>query len=201
MIMIHKFIICLFVLQNLNWTEERSPSTKAAKRRKSASKPVEETQPRVFAPGQDLRLLTKAAKEGGIVHTIQPLFVPEVIARCGMRWWNAQFNPHITNVLREQVVKNNLGFFGESYDKLREVRPASELEVIRVLRTSHQHTSKAHHLRMSMLAQKLFRDTVDPAVNYVKSKVFGIENGAPILGADHPLMKELMDQASGRVLM
>jgi hypothetical protein len=81
------------------------------------------------------------------------------------------------------------------------VRPASELDVLRVLRTSHQHTSKEHHYRMNMLALKLFRDTVDPAVNYVKSKEFGIKDGKPILGTDHPLMKELMAQTSGRVLM
>jgi hypothetical protein len=76
-----------------------------------------------------------------------------------MRWWNAQFNPQITNVLRELVVKHNLGCFGEAYDKFREVRPASELDVLRVLRTSH--TSKEHHYRMSMLAGalKMFRDT------------------------------------------
>jgi hypothetical protein len=149
MIMIHKFIICLFVLQNLNWTEERSPSTKAAKRRKSASKPVEETQPRVFAPGQDLRLLTKAAKEGGIVHTIQPLFVPEVIARCGMRWWNAHCNSQVTNVLREVVVKNNLGQFGSSYDTLREAKGR-----VRQLEDHHndvqqKHSAKRHHQKVS----------------------------------------------------
>ena len=135
---------------------------RAAKRRKSASKPVEDSQPRVLAPGQDLKLLTRAAKDGGIVHAIQPMFVPEIIARCGMRWWNARFNPQITNVLREQVVKHNLGCFGKSYDKLREVRPASELDVLRVLRTSRQNTSKEHRYRMSMLAGALkwFRGTV-----------------------------------------
>jgi hypothetical protein len=203
---VHNHLTCLFALQSSTRDGEGSPSSKAAllraaKRRKSASKPVEDSQPRVLAPGQDLKLLTRAAKDGGIVHAIQPMFVPEIIARCGMRWWNAQFNPQITNVLRELVVKYNLGCFGEVYDKLREVRPASELDVLRVLRTSHQHTSKEHHYRMNMLALKLFRDTVDPAVNYVKSKVFGIEDGKPILGADHPLMKELMAQTSGRVLM
>jgi hypothetical protein len=95
-------MICLFALQSS--TGEGSPSSKAAllraaKRSKSASKPVEDSQFRVLAPGQDLslKLLTRAAKYGGIVHAIQPIFVPEIIARCGMRWWKAQFNPQITN--------------------------------------------------------------------------------------------------------
>ena len=126
------------------------------------------------------------------MYEIQPLLVPQIVARCGMRWWNAQFNKDIANVLREIVVQNNLGRFAEVYDKLREAKPASEFSVLRVLRTSHQHTAKEHHFRMATLVAKLFRHTTDPAVNYVKSKVFAIENGAPILGNDHPLVKELM---------
>jgi hypothetical protein len=72
-----------------------------------------------------------------------------------------------------------------------------------VLQTSHQQpgTSREHLYCMSMLALKLFRDTADPAVNHVKSEVFGIENSAPILGANHPLMEELMAQDSVRILI
>ena len=108
-----------------------------------------------------------------------------------MRWWNAHCNSQVTNVLREVVVKNNLGQFGSSYDTLREAKPASELAVLRILRTSHQHAAKHHHKRTAAIVAKLFRQTKDPAVNYVKSKVFGIEDGAPILGEDHPLVQAL----------
>ena len=173
------------------WQQESSSSSQSTRKRRK-SKAVSEPEPRVLASDSDLSLLIKARKDGGIVHEIQPLFVPQIIARCGMRWWNAQFNKEITNVLREIVVQNNMGRFGEVYDKLREAKPGSEHAVIRALRTSHQHTAKEHHFRMAMLIAKLFRHTADPAVNYVKSKVFGIENGAPILGNDHPLVMELM---------
>ena len=79
------------------------------------------------------------------------------------------------------------------YDMLRESSPASEKTLLRILRAAHQHAGKIHHECMSALVAKLklFRATKDPAVNYVKSKVFGIEDGAPILGNDHPLIIEL----------
>ena len=42
----------------------------------------------------------------------------------------------VTNVLREIDVKHNLGRFGPSYDMLREATSASDLAVLRVLRTN-----------------------------------------------------------------
>jgi len=122
------------------------------------------------------------------VYEIHPILVPEIIARCGMRWWNAHCNSEVKCVLREVILKHNLGRFGALYDMLRESSPASEKTLLRILRAAHQHAGKIHHQRMSALVAKLFRTTKDPAVNYVKSKVFGIEDGAPILGNDHPLI-------------
>ena len=178
-----------FVWQN---EDVSTPSKPASKRRRSTgqSKAIEE--PRVIPPGSDLSLLKRSPAQGGIVNLIHPILVPEIVARCGMRWWNAHCNTQVTNVLREAVVKHNLGNFGTSYDKLREATPASEMDLLRKLRTSHQHAGKNHHRRTAAIVAKLFRQTKDPAVNYVKSKVFGIEDGAPILGDDHPLVKELM---------
>jgi hypothetical protein len=178
-----------FVWQNP--TGHGSTPSKSAKRRRSSgqSKAFEETP--VISPGSDLKLLINPLKAGGIVHAIQPILVPEIIARVGMRWWNAHCNLQVTNVLREVVVKHNLGNFGPSYDQLREAKPGSEMAIPRILRTSHAHAAKNHQMRMAAIVAKLFRQTKDPAVNYVKSKVFGIENGAPILGDDHPLVMEL----------
>jgi len=173
-----------------NPTGHGSTPSKSAKRRRSSgqSKAFEEP---VISPGSDLSLLIKSQKAGGIVKALQPILVPEIIARNGMRWWNAHCNLQVTNVLREVVVKHNLGNFGPSYDQLREAKPAQELFVLRVLRTSHAHAAKSHQIRTARIVAKLFRKTIDPAVNYVKSKVFGIEDGAPILGDAHPLVMEL----------
>lgn len=176
-----------FLLQNPTDTGSKS----ATKRRRSSGQSKAVEGPPVISPGSDLTLLIKPPREGGIVYSLQPILVPEIVARCGMRWWNAHCNPDVKCVLREVVVKHNLGHFGPSYDMLRETTPASEKTVLKVLRASHQHTGKKHHASMSALVAKLFRVTKDPAVNYVKSKVFGIEDGAPILGDDHPVVQEL----------
>lgn len=186
-----------FLLQKRTDDAGSAPSkSTTTKRRRSSGQSKAVEGPLIISPGSDLTLLTKPPKEGGIVYVLQPLFVPEIIARCGMRWWNAHCNADITNVLREIVVRHNLGQFGPLYDKLREAKPASELAVLRVLRTSHQHTAKDHFWRTAAIVEKLFRQTNTPAINYVKSKVFGIENGAPILDDDHPLIQELKDAAA-----
>ena len=121
-----------FVWQN---EDVSTPSKPASKRRRSTgqSKAIEE--PRVIPPGSDLSLLKRSPAQGGIVNLIHPILVPEIVARCGMRWWNAHCNSQITNVLREVVVKHNLGNFGPSYDKLREATPASEMALLRKLRS------------------------------------------------------------------
>ena len=58
-------------------------------------------------------LLAKSNKEGGIVHALQPQIVPEIIARVGMRWWNAG---SASVAVRKAVITHNIGNFGEIFD-------------------------------------------------------------------------------------
>jgi hypothetical protein len=106
--------------------------TKSATRRRRSSgqsKAVEG-----ISQGSDLTLLMKPSKEEGniqgIMYALHSIFVPKIVARCGMRWWDAHCNAQVTNVLREIVVKHNLGHFGPSYDMLREATSASDLAVL-----------------------------------------------------------------------
>jgi hypothetical protein len=69
----------------------RPPSKSATKRRKSSCQSKAVEGPRVIQPGSDLMILIKTPKQGGIdriVYALQPILVPEVVARFGMRWWN-----------------------------------------------------------------------------------------------------------------
>jgi hypothetical protein len=66
---------------------------------------------------------------------------------------------------------------------------------MRTLRTSHQHTAivvrQDHHFRSAVIVAKQFRDTTDPAVNYVKVNIFGIQTVRPrhpLIGYTHPVM-------------
>jgi len=149
-----------FFWQNPTDTGSKS-ANKRPRRSSGQTKAVEGF--RVISEGSDLTLLINSPKDGGIVYALQPILVPEIVARCGMRWWNAHCNPVVKCVLREVVVKHNLGHFGPVYDKLHESSPASLNVVLKALRASHQHTGKSHHERMAALIAKLFRLTKDPA--------------------------------------
>lgn len=142
-------------------------------------------------PGQDLMALTKSHKDGGIVHAIQPIIVPEIIARCGMRWWNASSASLAGSVVRNAVIKRNLGHFGELFDEMYSVNQASLKSVLRELRKGHQHCARIHHLRLARLIASLFEQTSEDRINYVKDKVFGVRGGAPILEHDHPVIQHL----------
>jgi hypothetical protein len=43
-------------------------------------------------PEDSLLKLVAPKASGDIVHALQPRVVPEIIARCWMRWWNAEAN-------------------------------------------------------------------------------------------------------------
>ena len=110
-------------------------------------------------PGDSLLLLIRANKNGGIVHQLQPRLVPEIIARCGMRWWNAEATPQVASVMRQLIIDHNIGGFGPSYDKLRQANLASELKVVQHLRAAQAHTATNHMNSASRLIAKLFRQT------------------------------------------
>lgn len=135
------------------------------------------------------------------MHPLQPRLVPEIIARCGMRWWNAEANAQVPSIMRQRIIDQNIGGFGPSYDKLRQVDPKAELKLVAHLRASQQHTATSHMKSASTLIAKLFRQTpaLESNVNHVKKAVFGVENGGPILSVDHPVcvaMAKLVKGAS-----
>lgn len=125
--------------------------------------------------------------------------MPEIVARCGMRWWNAEGNDIAAIVLRRVVIDNNLGGYGSSYDARRLKAPASEMKAVQHLRLSQQHTATGHMKAASKLIAKLFRQTTEgePYVNHVKKEVFGIEDGKPILPPDHPVLVGMARSVKG----
>ncbi len=60
---------------------------------------------------------------------------------------------------------------------------------------SHAHATRVHKEYVSETVAKLFRDTPnDKKLNFVKEEVFGIKDGGPIIGPDHPVMLEMFAQ-------
>ena len=93
--------------------------------------------------------------------------------------------------LSSSCFKHNLGIFGEVFDELVEAKPRSLGWVLIKLCQSHGHAVRAHHGKMASVIARLFSETDDPRTNFVKDKLFGVKDGAPILSHDHPVMKHL----------
>ena len=82
--------------------------------------------------------------------------MPELIARCGMRWWNATSVPVVGSVVRNAVIPHNFGDFGGIFDRLYEQKQAKPEGTLGVLLTSHVHCAKDHHDRLALIISKLF---------------------------------------------
>lgn len=126
------------------------------------------------------------------MHALQPLIVPEIIARIGMRWWNAGGASVAGSVVRKAVIKHNIGNFGGVFDELYDAHPKSLSALLRQLRAAQGHAAKQHRERIAELVANLFRRTVDPQVNWVKKTVFGVKDGGSILPDEHPVVTELL---------
>ena len=118
----------------------------------------------------DLLLLTRPNQEGGIVHALQPLIVPEIITRIGMRWWNCANAPVPGNVVRNAVINQNLGNFGGVFNELHSALPKSLKRRLVKLRMGHGHASKHHRDKMADGISSLFSQTADPQTIFVKTQ-------------------------------
>ena len=76
-------------------------------------------------------------------------------------------------------------------------RSECQLRMVRRLLSSQAHCVKSHHGRLALIVQSLFTSTEDELVKTVKSRVFGVENGEPILAPDHPVLRELATLSNG----
>jgi hypothetical protein len=60
---------------------------------------------------------------------------------------------------------------------------------------SHAHATRMHKLYVREAVAKLFRATPnDNKLCFVKEEVFGITDGGPIIGPDHPVMRKMFAQ-------
>ena len=60
---------------------------------------------------------------------------------------------------------------------------------------SHAHAARKHQEHALSKVRKLLKSTPgDVKINFVKSEVFGVENGDPIIDAKHPVMVEMFSQ-------
>ena len=116
-------------------------------------------------------LFAKKRADGGIVNKIQPLLVPQLVSRFGLRWHNATVNCQVASILRNIVISHDVGGYAEHYDSLRAAAPEAEMKLVRHLRDSQAHAARNFRERVQYLVAALFNQSTDEAVNYVKQTV------------------------------
>ena len=125
---------------------------------------------------------------------IQRDLVPRMIARSGYRWHNAAARNEMLQILRYLTIRK--GGIYMHWDALaarsEDHRSNNVMALGRRVAASHAHAAADHRRFIARLVELLFNNTPDnKKMCFVKEEVFGITDGGPIIGADHPLMTEI----------
>ena len=142
-------------------------------------------------------LFAKKRADGGIVNKIQPLLVPQLVSRFGLRWHNATVNCQVASILRNIVISHDVGGYAEHYDSLLAARPQAVMQLVRRRRDSQAHAVRNFRERIQYLVAELFNKSTNEAVNYVKQTVFGVSNGNPIISNEHPVVVAMLATHEG----
>ena len=121
------------------------------------------------------------------VRDIQKELVPRVIA---YRWHNSVARNEMLQILRFLTIRKG-GVYAH-WDALaaRSLKTNNVKKLGSNIAASHAHAARMHKGYVKVAA--LFRATPnDDKLNFVKEEVFGIQHGGPIIGPEHPVMREM----------
>ena len=85
------------------------------------------------------------------------------------------------SILRNIVISHDVGCYAKHYESLRSARPHAKMQLVLHLCNSQAHAARNFRERIQYLVAKLFNQSTDEAVNYVKQTVFGISNYHPVV--------------------
>jgi hypothetical protein len=125
---------------------------------------------------------------------IQEDLVPRAIAHSGLgfRWHNAAASNEMLQIVRFLTISK--GGVYVHWDPLDARSPKKEnaRALGNRLATSHAHATINHQIYVGHAVAKLLQGTPDDKrLCFVKEEVFGITDGCPIIGVDHPVMVEM----------
>ena len=129
------------------------------------------------------------------VRDIQKDLVPRAIAQSGYRWHNAAARNEMIQILRFLTIRK--GGVYVHWDALALRSQHLNTNNVRALAgkiaASHAHAARGHQAYVSRMVSKLFQATPDDKkLCFVKEEVFGITDGGPIIGVNHPAMVEML---------
>ena len=129
------------------------------------------------------------------VRDIQKELVPRCITVSGFRWHNGQKRSETLQILRYLTIRKGGVYVHWDALDARSGKSADGKKLADQVAKSHAHAARKHQEHVMSKVRKLFESTPDDVkINFVKSEVFGVENGDPIIEAKHPVMVEMFSQ-------
>lgn len=189
------FVFMVSIALTFHFYQASTPAPKRGRKRKSLVS-NQSPGPVTVQPGDNLLLILKS---GSNTRQIQETLVVRLISKVGHRWNNAASAGVGFVIVREIVKSKDVGGYGAIYDTLRKQDPKVEKKMLKQLRDSHQHALTNHRKHLREIISRLFVKTKDPKINFIKSSVFGVAGGAPIIGLDHPVVQGMMRSMQGNI--
>ena len=93
---------------------------------------------------------------------------PEAVSRLGAKWYVATNKGCLGSILHGIVKTQNFDGYGEIYDRMRMVKPNAEEDILR------RFTRTSSHANVGALVARLFVQTNDLELEYIKLEVFGV---------------------------
>ena len=129
------------------------------------------------------------------IRDLQKEVVPRMIAVAGYRWHNSVNRETLIQILQYLTIRRGGVYTHWDTLQARSTRLNGAAVLANQFAKSHAHAAGSHQALVRTAVAKLFQDTPnDKKLNFVKEEVFGITDGRPIIGPDHPVVVEMMAQ-------
>ena len=129
------------------------------------------------------------------IRDIQKELVPRVVALSGHRWHNSICRPEMLQILRSITIRKGGVYMHWDALAARSEKGSDVKALGNKIAASHAHAARVHRVYVRDAVAKLFQSTPnDNKLCFVKEEVFGITDAGPIIGPDHPVMREMFAQ-------
>ena len=128
-----------------------------------------------------------------VSRNIHAKVVNRLVVLLGFRWSSSLHRSQIGPIVQSIVVQGKLGGVDTDakYITLKATGVKGDFHMLQQIQFAHNKTAKNHRDRVRNLVGALFDETFDPMLEAIKSDLFGVEDGGPIVARDHPTLEQL----------
>ena len=95
------------------------------------------------------------------------------------------------------VIANNLDGYGEIYNMMKAVEPKQENAIACSFTRTRQHACRQNREQVGQVVARLFAQTSDLEIKYVRGTVFCVGDAAPVMAKGDPAMQEQFKTRAG----